>query len=247
MQYSEVQAAASLSNLVTYFWKYEHQDEDIVHTILPDTYFDLIADFEHGILQQVHLTGIWTKPIDVVVTKGTVMFAIRFKMLAAEYLFQREIKSLLNTTTSLPLSFWSIDTLSSTNFETFVEMLTAQMESVIGCTPTLDSRKVKLFNLIYKKEQYSIHELSDAVGWSSRQINRYFNQQVGIPLKTFINMVRCKASYPEIATGNLAPSSPYFDQSHFIKEVKRYTGATPQELSKNKNGRFLQLSTLAKK
>lgn len=35
----------------------------------------------------------------------------------------------------------------------------------------------------------------------------------------------------------------YFDQAHFIKEIKKYTEKTPRELSKNENVRFLQLAT----
>ena len=41
---------------------------------------------------------------------------------------------------------------------------------------------------------------------------------------------------------HLSPQTDYFDQAHFIKEIKKYTGTTPKELHKNKNDRFLQLS-----
>jgi AraC-like DNA-binding protein len=42
------------------------------------------------------------------------------------------------------------------------------------------------------------------------------------------------------------PQEDYFDQAHFIKEIKKYTGTTPKELHKNENVRFLQLSTVGK-
>jgi AraC-like DNA-binding protein len=62
-------------------------------------------------------------------------------------------------------------------------------------------------------------------------------------LKSFLNIVRCNSSYKDISKGNLFPSENYFDQAHFIKEIKRYTGTTPSKLFKNENVRFLQLAT----
>jgi AraC-like DNA-binding protein len=246
MEYQEVKVTGFLSHFAKYFYRYEHHDDDIIHTILPDTCFDLIADFEHGILKDVMLTGIWTKPIDVTVTKGSTLLAIRFKLLAAEYLFQREIKSILNTAISLPLNFWGVDSFASTDFEEFTEQLSGKMRLSLESQKDIDSRKVKLFELISQDGTYTVNQLSEKLAWSSRQINRYFDQQFGFPLKTFLSMARCNASYASIAKGNLFPTKDYFDQPHFVKEVKKYTGTTPRELSKNKNDRFLQLSTIKK-
>ena len=44
--------------------------------------------------------------------------------------------------------------------------------------------------------------------------------------------------------GQLYPEQKYFDQSHFIKDLKKYTGNNPTELFENKNDRFLQLTTM---
>jgi AraC-like DNA-binding protein len=91
-----------------------------------------------------------------------------------------------------------------------------------------------------------VSELAGQIGWSSRQINRWFNSQFGLSLKTFANILKCHAAYRHIAQGQFQPDKSYYDQAHFIKEVKRYTGTTPKELHKNKNDRFLQLTTLPK-
>lgn len=39
----------------------------------------------------------------------------------------------------------------------------------------------------------------------------------------------------------------YFDQSHFIKDLKKHTGNNPTELFENKSDRFLQLATMVEK
>ncbi len=247
MNYSEIYPEGFLSNFVKYFWKYEHTLEDIEYTILPDACFDLLADFEDGVLQNIILTGIWTKPINVTVTKGTTLFAVRFKITAAEYLFQREIKSILNTMVSLPQDFWDINSIRNTEFDKFEKKISHQMYSALEHSKQIDKRKLKLFDLNYSENHYTVKGLSEKVAWSNRQINRYFDRQFGFPLKTFLNIVRCSASYKDIVKGKLYPDKEYTDQAHFIKEVKKYTENTPSQLSKNKNDRFLQLSALTKK
>ena len=66
-------------------------------------------------------------------------------------------------------------------------------------------------------------------------------------MKTLLNIVRCNASYPDIAEGKLYPEKEYADQAHYIKEIKKYTDSSPSRLYKNENDRFLQLSAFKEK
>ncbi|MDR2205459.1 MAG: AraC family transcriptional regulator [Flavobacteriaceae bacterium] len=239
MQYKEIKPNGFLTNFIHSFWEYETFETEFQHTIIPDGYFDLIAEYENGILNLVKLTGVWTKPINVKHPKYTKIFGVRFKLLAAEYLFRQEIKTLLNTTQKLPSDFWNIN-YQNMDFEKFVSEISKRIENSIRHLKEFDGRKLKLFESAYGGN-FSVEELSKKCFWSSRQINRYFNNQFGFSLKMFLNMVRCNASYQDISEGNLFPNENYFDQAHFIKEIKKYTGTTPRELSKNKDLKFLQL------
>jgi AraC-like DNA-binding protein len=243
MNYREIKPNGYLNNFVQCFWYYETTDKNIQHTILPDGYFDLIAEFENENLTTVKLTGVWTKHKDITIAQNTKFFAIRFKLLATEYLFQKEIKSILDTTQHLPFNFWSLDTYKSSEFDKFVKGTTNRIENSIKHLKEIDNRKIDLFELVYQHRIKTVAELSKNIYWSSRQINRYFNSQFGFPLKEFLKIVRCNASYGHISNGQLSPQGDYFDQAHFIKDLKKYTGATPKELYKNKDDRFLQLST----
>jgi len=242
MNYREIHISGLLNAFVKYFWRYEHSGEDTEYTILPDACFDLVVDFENNELENIYLTGIWTKPIKLTVTKGATLLAVRFKIIAAEYLLNREIKSLLNGMTILSKDFWNIHLAQSTAFEQFSSDLSKRMIGILNEHPEIDNRKLKLFNLIYCEQFQSVKELSENTGWSNRQINRYFNQYFGFPLKTLLNMVRCNASYPNIVDGKLYPEKEYADQAHYIKEIKKYTKSSPGQLYKNENDRFLQLS-----
>lgn len=244
MRYREIEPNGFLNNFVKCFWYYETTDTEIQHTILPDGYFDLIAEFENETLTTVKLTGIWTKPKDIQIPNNTKFFAIRFKLIAIEYIFQKEIKSILDSIVNLPFSFWSIDKYKSNEFEKFVSEITSNLDTSIKHLKQIDSRKLKLFDSVYEQKTKTVAEISSTVFWSSRQINRYFQTQFGITLKEFLKIVRCNATYEEISNGNLNPNSDYFDQAHFIKEIRKYTGATPKVLNQNKNDRFLQLSKM---
>ncbi len=98
---------------------------------MPDGYFDLIAEFEDAKLGLVQLTGIWTTPKHIDIPKNKTYIAIRFKLLAAEYLFQRELKSILDTSLSLRFSFWHINQYQSHQFEDFVSNTTNHIEDSI--------------------------------------------------------------------------------------------------------------------
>jgi len=97
------------------------------------------------------------------------------------------------------------------------------------------------------KGEMSVKELSEKVFWSSRQINQYFNQQFGMSLKAYCNILRFQASLSQIKEGKLFPQLNFYDQSHFIKEIKKHSGVSPKELYKNENSRFLQFLVIDNK
>jgi AraC-like DNA-binding protein len=174
------------------------------------------------------------------------MFAVSFKLLAIEYLLDMKAASLLNDAHPLPADFWGITKNDLGDFENFCEKVTAKMLSLIK--PGIDNRKQKLFELIYSSNgSLTVKELSEQVHWSSRQINRYFNDQFGISLKAYCNILRFRASLPQIREGKLFPEQNFTDQTHFIKEIKRFSGVVPKELARNHNDRFILLSVLPKK
>lgn len=242
MKYKEIKPNGFLSNFVQCFWEYDNTETEIEHTILPDGYFDLIAEYKNNTILTLKLTGVWTEPVNVTIPKSTKIFAIRFKLLAVEYLFHQEIKSILNTTKPLPSNYWNINNYQNNKLENFVSGITNNLDNSIKHLKEIDNRKLKLFELIYMNKPITVNELSQSVFWSSRQINRYFSNKFGFSLKEFLKIIRFKSSFEHISNGELFPKNEYFDQAHFIKESRKYSGTTPKELYRNKNDRFLQLS-----
>jgi AraC-like DNA-binding protein len=244
MKYEELKTSENLTNFVNCFWTSETLTKSTDYTILPDGCFDLIVKIKNGKISTVKLTGIWTIPINVKTESQTTIFAVRFKPLAIELLENIDLKSILNASITLSADFIGLTNLVLNSFKNFCIHIENYLINRIDKIKPISKVKISLFNEIAKKETVNVQELSEKIFWPSRQINRYFKLTFGLSLKEYLNIIRCNQAFKDIATNKLAPHGTYFDQSHFIKEIKRYAGVTPKELSKNENDRFLQLLTI---
>jgi AraC-like DNA-binding protein len=247
LEWKTISPPAPLTDFVESFWTItNHTGHDHHVVIIPDGRFDIIFSLQNNGEPEIILRGLDTQPEQAIIPADTIFCAVSFKLLAIEYLLDQKVDSLLNAGLVLPPGFWNVTKDDLKNMEAFCEKVSAKMSALIK--PGIDDRKRQLFNLIYSSNgTLAVKELSEKVFWSSRQINRYFNDQFGISLKAYCSIIRFRASLHHIKAGKLYPELNYTDQTHFIKEVKKMTGVTPKELSKNENDRFILLSALPKK
>ena len=236
-----------LSDFVESFWMLHNpNDSDKQVVILPDGRIDVF--FSQSTTEPFHITllGIGTNPEQSTIKANRTTFAISFRPLVTEYILQQNISKLLNKGKNLADNFWNFNSLDLLDFELFCKKATQQIKSLLP--GEIDSRKQKLFELIYNSNgAMTVAELSEKVFWSSRQINRFFNQQYGISLKAYCNIIRFRSSFQHIKEGKLFPEQNFSDQAHFIKEVKKLAGVNPKQLTRNQNDRFIQFFTLPKK
>ncbi|SDQ12469.1 AraC-type DNA-binding protein [Chryseobacterium soldanellicola] len=247
MIYQSQKPDSSLSDYVESFWMLDNPSENREVILLPDGRVDLI--FSESVIEPFHvvLLGIGTHPEQVTIAAKTKIFAVSFNLLATEYILHQSVSELLNYAKILPSDYWHFNINDLNDFEKFCEKISVKInEQLYG--QKIDDRKIKLFDLMYSsKGSLSVKELSEKVIWSERQINRYFNSQFGISLKSYCGILRFRASFQHIKEGKLFPEENFSDQSHFIKEIKKLSGFLPKELSQNKNDRFIQFSVLPKK
>ncbi|HEY4336856.1 MAG TPA: helix-turn-helix domain-containing protein [Puia sp.] len=93
----------------------------------------------------------------------------------------------------------------------------------------------------YSRGLISLAKLEKETGYSSRWLQRKFSAHLGTSPKTLAEIVRFKQFYQAYSTG--APSRNlksliyeyYYDQSHFLRAFKRFTGTTPTELQNSVN------------
>nr|WP_315030225.1 AraC family transcriptional regulator [uncultured Chryseobacterium sp.] len=236
----EAVIADFVENLGTF---HNDSDEPKEVVVIPDGRIDLF--FAQSSTEPFHISllGLETYPEQRIIMPQTTVFVVSFKPLAIEYILHTPIADLLNTGKNLPSDFWDFKANDLQSFALCCKNATEKIKELLP--EEIDERKRQLFELIYlSKGEMSVKELSENVGWSSRQINRYFTKQLGLSLKSYSTILRFRASLEHIAQGKLFPELNYTDQNHFIKEVKKFSGVAPKELSKNKNDRFVLLSVL---
>lgn len=244
LQYKIIKPPELLSDFVDSFWFLHNQSDTGKDTIgLPDGLIDILFFKSAKEPFRIVQLGGLTQHDYAEIPANSLMFCISFKLLAVEYIFGQTTADIVNSGRFLPDGFWEFTETDMRDFERFVKKATQKIKSLLP--QEIDERKRKLFELIYAtRGSITVKELSEKVFWSSRQINRYFNQQFGISLKTYCNILRFRASLDHIANGRLYPEENFFDQNHFIKEVKKFSGVVPKELSQNKNDRFILLSAI---
>lgn len=248
LAYKSKQPSKKLSAFVDSFWCMRNKSDKTIETIgLPDGRIDLSLFQSSKEPFSIRLLGLGTHQYEKgKIPANSLTFVISFKLLAVEYIFHDSISALLNEGKKLENDFWDFNPTDLKDFEWFCEKASHKMESSI--VKEIDSRKQKLFNLIYESNgAMTVKDLAEQSGWSSRQINRYFNQYFGISLKGFCSILRFRASLEHIAKGKLFPEENFSDQTHFIKEIKKISGSIPKELFQNKNDRFILLSALSSK
>lgn len=91
----------------------------------------------------------------------------------------------------------------------------------------------------------SVTSLSQALGYSKQYVERKFREQVGLSPKTLSRILRFQAVYhrwmaqPTSKVSWQEYANLYYDQAHFIKEFKHFTGFSPLEYTQQVN-EFMQ-------
>lgn len=81
----------------------------------------------------------------------------------------------------------------------------------------------------------SVNDIKEFACFSQRSLERHFKQRMGMSPKTYLRICRFNAikkridQNPGCSWQELAFNHGYYDQSHFIKEFKRFAGKTPRE------------------
>jgi AraC-like DNA-binding protein len=87
----------------------------------------------------------------------------------------------------------------------------------------------------------TVAQLEKETGYSARWLHRKFSEYLGTGAKNLAEIVRFKQFYQAYSTG-IPPEiikqyiyQYYYDQSHFLRAFKRFTGTTPTELQTSMN------------
>lgn len=226
------------------------EDADRTHIrVLPDTCVELFVNYTSTpiarIGKELHQRSIITfrmsRPMDVQMRKGSGCLAVCFYPGMAYRFFQVPMHILADTTVLLS-DLWK-------NMATEIE---ESLGSICDGEVRADVlQKYLLLQLTRGKcdlqVEYCLHQvklsgglmpvskLTGDAGLSQRHLSRKFQQCIGLSPKEYLRVYRFIQSLEHLKNRNLsfteiACKSGYYDQAHFNRDYRNYTGHTPGEV-----------------
>lgn len=228
-------------------------DADTMHVrVLPDACVELFLNYTSTpvaiISDELHKRSIVTfrmsRPMDVQMRKGSGVIAICFYPGMAYKFIQVPMHALSDTTTALA-DLWG--------------GMAAEIEDKIAGSSNNEERVSLIQNYLFKElvngrdDLQIAHCLSQVrlsggmvpvgrlacdTGLSQRHLSRKFQKFVGLSPKEYLRVSRFILSldhlkrYPVLSLTEVACKSGYYDQAHFIRDYKDYTGYTPGQVAR---------------
>lgn len=249
------QPSLEITNSVMCYWTLEGEANTIPvkNTIVPDGTMKLIFHYDDTYkhhaptgeiitLPKCFLIGQLTKPYVVEPTGSTGTFVARFHPNGFAPLANIPLKELENKAVSLEQLF------GRAGKEIGERMLTAHSttERIAHIESFLRERLAnKSINdpivsstvdtIVQTQGQLLVYDHLTRFNVNHRQLNRKFGAIIGLSPKQLSRTVRIQGALKTMLTKDfhkltdLAYDYEYFDQSHFIKEFKAFTGITPKE------------------
>jgi len=90
-------------------------------------------------------------------------------------------------------------------------------------------------HIVQSEGAYSVQELVKLIGFSERQLERKFKQQVGLTPKLLSRIMRFQKfialarSSGKMNLADASVSCGYHDQSHFIRDFTKFSGVSPRD------------------
>ncbi|MFY7665154.1 DUF6597 domain-containing transcriptional factor [Flavobacterium sp.] len=244
-----------LIEFVKRYWTLEGGKENIPlkNTIVPDGTMKLIFHYgdtykhhaqngEITLLPKCFLIGQLTKPYVIEPVGVTGSFVVQFKPNGFLPFTSIPIKEMENRAIPLDILFGqegiklSNQILNANSTSERIQIIEAFLFKQLADRQCIDHIvKSTVETILNTNGQFSVNEFSKNNSINRRQLARKFSSTIGLSPKQLAKTIRIqtilKVLLNEEVTSltDLAYESEYFDQAHFIKEFKEFTGLTPKE------------------
>jgi AraC-like DNA-binding protein len=209
--------------------------EPVVNKILPDGCVDIVCDLRAA---TVDFAAFSKATEDFEMTGPAAQVGVRLRPGVFHRLYGLPAAAVMDTT----IPFAHLEpavTLSpvldpATPLSAKVETLAGYLAAKgAGFTP---SAVLRALPAIYDGTLRRVDDIAATLGYGVRQTSRLFLDEIGVTPRVFLNIVRLHralrllADDPANSLAGLAAEAGFFDQSHFVHEIRRYTGVSPLEL-----------------
>ncbi|MDP9955090.1 AraC-like DNA-binding protein [Epilithonimonas hungarica] len=266
MNYQTFEPYQDLTAFIKCYWTLESPKEETPEkqTIVPDGCMEMIFHygdlykqyFDNGntiIQPRCFVIGQLTRPLEIEPTGETGIFSVRFHPEGFLPFITTPIKEMENTAVPLEKLFGKDgqeieqQVLNANSTSERIKLIEIFLLNRLIDIETID-RIVRstVETIITANGQLSVDQLSRLTKVDRRQLLRKFSSAIGLSPKQLSRIIRLQAALKMLLNdkfsnlSNLAYENEYYDQAHFIKEFKEFTGSTPKEFY----GTHLKMSSL---
>jgi AraC-like DNA-binding protein len=239
--------APALRRWVDAFWCFDAPGAP--HRVLPDGCIDFLFDLRDG---RATVVGPMSRAEVVAPPAGARLFAVRFQPGAAAVFVDAAAHELLDRdadladVTAAPRHRLVERVLEAPDHAARCAVLSDFLLGTPGRRRPLDGRVERAAALLQRSHgALPIREVAAAVGVGERQLERLFQERVGLRPKLFARIARMQravalADAAPLSQAELARSTGYADEPHLLREVRALTGLLPAQLRAERHVGFVQ-------
>lgn len=206
----------------------------ISNNILPDACIDMVIDLQN---RTVCFAGFSKETKDFQLDKKIDYMGVRLKPSVFYLIFNIEANKIMDN--EIPFN----DIEKEINIDKILDLKSTKerieyLENYL-LQKTKNKKEIIFMEIVeelYKnpKEQ-SVTDIAKKLGYHERHLYRIFKINYGVTPKVLLNILRLHLCLTLILEKNMnlidiANLSGFYDQSHFIKEIKKYTGISPLKI-----------------
>ena len=212
-------------------------NKTIPNNILPDACIDIVIDF---INKTICFAGFSKETQTIQLNQEIDYMGVRLKPSTFYILFNIEADKVMDK--SVP--FEEID--KEANIKLILELKDTNERKTYITNYLVQKAKgkkeqpfIEIVEELYKKpNEQKVISIAQKYGYNERQLYRIFKAKYGVSPKVLLNILRLHLCLTLLLEENanlldISNLCGFYDQAHFIKEIKKYTGKSPLKIIEN--------------
>jgi len=241
--YSTFQTSSPLNHWISCLWQLVVDKGSFQYRSVPDNCIDWI--FNLGEPKENFIVSPFTSPLEFSLLGPVSYFGIRFRILGYQGLIDSPIGEWRSDENSIDAAQIINDQIIKQVYEasyhanSFQERCDLVSSILLGELkyPSVDQRLARFIQYISSRDSRASDSIkldSSEFGISERQLRRLSQLHLGLSVKDFWKVTRFQMILHLMNTtdNNSVWVDNYYDQSHYIREFKSLTGATPSTFFK---------------
>jgi AraC-like DNA-binding protein len=254
MFFERIEPSPDLQEIIECYWVIEEDDPaSNIQKIIPDGFTELI--FHFGDPYKIKLNSQWTvqssalcagqitRHFSLQNTGKSNVFGVKLKPTALTHLYDLNMHTITDKVVDavclLPkeMSFLQSEFDTSANYNERISKAEKYFKKLLSTSSFKETYADKAIDLIFeRKGMVTVAELCGFTGIGERQLENYFKKLVGLSPKFFCRIIRFNYIFDLVQKNkqqwtSLAYEAAYYDQSHFIRNFKTFTGQSPSTYS----------------